>query len=151
MEEIKKKAGFVVLIGRPNVGKSTFLNNLLGKKVTIVSKVPQTTRFSIRGILNDKRGQVVIVDTPGLFLSKRRLNKFLRSKTFSAKDDADVILYMVDISRAPGEEENEIIRELHTIDKPVIMALNKRDLGQTYADDYIEISTLPQGQAPILA
>lgn len=139
MGKIKKKAGFVVLIGRPNVGKSTLLNNLLDKKVSIISNIPQTTRFSIRGILNEARGQIIIVDTPGIFLSNKRLTKFLSKRAFSTKDEADLILYMVDISRAPGKEENEILEKLHTVDKPVIMVLNKRDLGQTHAGDYIEL------------
>ncbi|MCK4519125.1 MAG: GTPase Era [Candidatus Omnitrophica bacterium] len=138
MKKTLKKAGFVVLVGRPNVGKSTFLNNLLGEKVSIVSKVPQTTRFSIRCILNDKRGQVVFIDTPGILLSKKRLTKFLSNRTFSVKDEADIVLYMVDLSRMPGSEEKEVLEHLKDMDQPIIMVLNKRDLGQTFADEYIE-------------
>lgn len=137
MNKPKAKAGFVVLVGRPNVGKSTFLNNILGKKVSIISRVPQTTRFSIRGIYNDSRGQIVFVDTPGIYLSNKHLMKFLSSRSFSAKDEADMVLYMVDLSRRPGREEEEVLSQLWELKKPVIMLLNKRDLGQTYADDYI--------------
>ena len=140
MNKTKQRSGFVVLIGRANVGKSTLLNNLLSKKVSIISKVPQTTRYSIRGILNDERGQIVFVDTPGVYITKKKISKFLSKKTFAVKEEADLILYMVDLSRAPGKEEREIMRRLlHRIDKPVIMALNKRDLGQFYADEYIEL------------
>jgi len=133
------KAGFVVLVGRANVGKSTLLNNLLGKKISIMSKVPQTTRFAIRGILNDERGQIVFVDTPGVYLSKKKLSKFLSNRTFTIKDEADLILYIVDLTRMPHKEEKEVITQLHDINRPVIMALNKRDLGQLYADRYIEL------------
>jgi GTPase len=138
-KEQKQKAGFVVLLGRANVGKSTLLNNLLGKKVSIISKVPQTTRFTIRGILNDERGQIIFVDTPGIYLSKEKLSKFLTSHTLAAKEDADLILYMVDLSKSPAREENEIMSKLYETNKPVIMALNKRDLGQFHADQYIEL------------
>jgi GTP-binding protein Era len=139
MSKEKSKAGFVVLVGRPNVGKSTFLNNVLGKKVSIISRVPQTTRFSIRGIFNDPRGQIVFVDTPGIYLSNKHLMKFLSSRSFSAKDEADLVLYMVDLSRHPGKEEEEVLSQLWELKKPVIMLLNKRDLGQSYADDYISL------------
>ena len=139
MSKLKKKAGFAVLVGRPNVGKSTFLNNILGKKVSIISKVPQTTRFSIRGIFNDPRGQIVFVDTPGIYLSNQHLMKFLSSRSFSAKDEGDVVLYMVDLSRHPGREEAEVLSQLWELKKPVIMLLNKRDIGQKYADDYIKL------------
>jgi GTP-binding protein Era len=137
MSKVKTKAGFAVLVGRPNVGKSTFLNNVLGKKVSIISRVPQTTRFSIRGILNDERGQIVFVDTPGIYLSNQHLMKFLSSRSFSAKDEADLVIYMVDLSRRPGPEEQEVLNQLYELNKPVVMLLNKRDLGQSYADDYI--------------
>ncbi len=152
MSKTKLHSGFVVLIGRANVGKSTLLNNLLGKKVSIISKVPQTTRYSIRGILNDERGQIVFVDTPGIYITKKKISKFLSKRTFAVKEEADLILYMVDLSRAPGEEEREIMRRLlHRIDRPVIMALNKRDLGQFHADEYIELwkEYLQEGDNPL--
>jgi len=139
MSKVKTKAGFAVLVGRPNVGKSTFLNNVLGKKVSIISRVPQTTRFSIRGIFNDPRGQIVFVDTPGIYLSNKHLMKFLSSRSFSAKDEGDLVLYMVDLSRRPGREEEEVLSQLWELKKPVIMLLNKRDIGQKYADDYIRL------------
>ena len=152
MSKTKLRSGFVVLLGRANVGKSTLLNNLLGKKVSIISKVPQTTRYSIRGILNDKRGQIVFVDTPGIYITKKKISKFLTKRTFAVKEEADLILYMVDLSRAPGKEEREIMRRLlHRIDRPVIMTLNKRDLGQFHADEYIELwkEYLPEGDDPL--
>jgi len=152
MSKTKLHSGFVVLIGRTNVGKSTLLNNLLGEKVSIISKVPQTTRYSIRGILNDKRGQIVFIDTPGVYITKKKISKFLSKRTFAVKEEADLVLYMVDLSRAPGEEEREIMRRLlHRIDKPVIMALNKRDLGQFHADEYIELwkEYLQEGDDPL--
>lgn len=134
----EKKAGFVLLIGRPNVGKSTLLNNILGQKVSIVSNVPQTTRFSIRGILNEKRGQIVFIDTPGIYITKKMISKALSSRGISMQEDVDVILYLVDLTRRPGKEEAEVMKSLKETKTPIIMALNKRDLGQYYADDYIE-------------
>jgi GTP-binding protein Era len=136
-DKSKGRCGFCVLVGRPNVGKSTFLNSIFGKKLSIISQVPQTTRFSIRAIYNDERGQIVFIDTPGIYLSNKHLVKFLSSRSFSAKDEADMVIYMVDISRSPGKEEQEVLESLRDFKGPVIMLLNKRDLGQQYADDYI--------------
>ncbi|MCM8778972.1 MAG: GTPase Era [Candidatus Omnitrophica bacterium] len=133
-----KKCGFVAIMGRPNVGKSTLLNTILGEKVSIVSPKPQTTRFQIRGILNEERGQIIFVDTPGMHIPKTELGKYLNVTALKAKTDCDLILYMVDLTRPPGEEEKNIIRNLSTIDKPVIMVLNKQDKGTGFVNEYIK-------------
>jgi GTP-binding protein Era len=123
------KSGFVILAGRSNVGKSTLLNALVGSKVAIVSPKPQTTRHPVRGVLHDPRGQIVFVDTPGLFLGKadpvsKRLNQLVEESL----DGIDAIVYVVDPTRAPGKEE-ELIREiLRKISVPIIVAVNKSDL-----------------------
>ncbi|MCM8766240.1 MAG: GTPase Era [Candidatus Omnitrophica bacterium] len=135
---MRKKCGFVAILGRPNVGKSTLLNTILKEKISIISSKPQTTRFQIRGILNEERGQIIFVDTPGLHLPKSELGKYLNISALKAKTDCDLILYMVDLTRPPGEEEKNIIDNLKDIDKPVIMVLNKQDKGTGFVNDYIK-------------
>jgi GTP-binding protein Era len=129
-ENAKKKSGFVVLAGRSNVGKSTLLNTLVGSKVAIVTPKPQTTRHPIRGILHDPRGQVVFVDTPGIFLGKhdpvsKRLNKIVEEQF----DGIEVIIYVVDPTRAAGPEEKNIQTILKALDVPTILVINKSDLA----------------------
>jgi len=132
-------SGFVAILGRPNVGKSTLLNSILKEKVSIISKIPQTTRFQIRGILNEDRGQIVFVDTPGIHIPKTELGKYLNSAALKAKKDSDLILYMVDLTRPPGEEERIITEQLKDSEKPVVMLLNKIDEGTGYLNDYIRL------------
>lgn len=122
------KSGFVMLAGRSNVGKSTLLNALVRSKVAIVTPKPQTTRHPVRGILHDPRGQIVFVDTPGVFIGKkdfvsRRLNEFVR-KTL---EGVDAIVYVMDPTRAPGPEEEALRRLLRAAAVPVINAVNKSD------------------------
>lgn len=139
MQEFNKNlhCGFVAILGRPNVGKSTLLNYILGEKISIISATPQTTRFQIRGIFNDKRGQIVFVDTPGMHISKDKLGRFLNNMVLKAKEDADLILYMVDLTRFPAKEEEIIMKELKKSKVPLIMVLNKMDKGAGYVSDYI--------------
>ena len=118
-----------MLAGRSNVGKSTLLNALVGTKVAIVTPKPQTTRHPVRGILHDPRGQIVFVDTPGVFLGKsdrlsRALNEFVRD-TLSG---VDAIVYVMDPTREPGAEEMHIQNMLRATTLPVIAVLNKTDL-----------------------
>ncbi|MFA6349867.1 MAG: GTPase Era [Candidatus Omnitrophota bacterium] len=132
------KSGFVALIGRPNTGKSTLLNYLLGEKVSIVSDVPQTTRFQCRGVYNDERGQIVFVDTPGMHIPEDGLGRYLNDACLQAKESTDVIIYIADTTRKPGEEEENIVRQLKKSKVPVIMALNKIDKGKGHTEDYLE-------------
>lgn len=132
------KSGFVALIGRPNTGKSTLLNYLLGEKVSIVSSVPQTTRFQCRGVYNDERGQIVFVDTPGMHIPEDGLGRYLNDAVIQARDSTDVVLYIADTTRKPGEEEENIVRQLKISKAPVIMALNKIDKGKGHTEDYLE-------------
>ncbi len=133
------RCGVVAIVGRPNVGKSTLLNYILGEKVAIVSKVPQTTRTQIRGIFNDKRGQIVFLDTPGLHIPKTRLGKFMNIAAEDAIMGADVVLHLVDTSEAPGEEENIIVDKLKNVKAPIVLGLNKIDLGGEYLPKYIKL------------
>jgi len=135
----KKKCGFVAILGRPNVGKSTLLNALLKEKISIVSSVPQTTRFRIRGILNLENAQVIFIDTPGLHLFKDDLALYLNNIAKKSVEDTDLILYLVDVTRSIGNEEMMIMNFLLNYNHlPMIMGLNKIDLGTDFLNHYIE-------------
>lgn len=121
------KSGFVALIGRPNVGKSTLMNNLVGQKVAIISKKPQTTRNNIQGIYNDDDSQIIFVDTPGIHKPKHKLGEFLNKQAYYSIHDVDVIVMLVDVSSSLGPGDKFIIETLKKVDKPVILLLNKID------------------------
>lgn len=121
------RSGFVSLIGRPNVGKSTLLNSIIGKKVAITSDKPQTTRNIIEGIYNDSDTQIVFVDTPGIHKPKYKLGKYLNKQAYYSIDDVDVVVFLVDASEELGKGDLYIIEKLKEIDKPVILILNKID------------------------
>lgn len=122
------KSGFCAILGRPNVGKSTLLNALLSKKVSIVSPKPQTTRDEILGILNEKDLQIVFIDTPGLFDSEEALDKSMNKTARSALRDIDCLLYLIDASVEDYSEDEKILSGLRT-DKPLLLAFNKIDLA----------------------
>ncbi|MBI2483046.1 GTPase Era [Candidatus Uhrbacteria bacterium] len=125
------KSGLVVLVGRSNVGKSTLLNTLVGTKVAITSPKPQTTRDIIRGILNDPRGQIVFVDTPGVFEHARDpLTRQINATARKALAGVDVVVYVVDPTRAIGTEEHRVHALLRNSDRPKILAINKADLHE---------------------
>lgn len=121
------KSGFVGIIGRPNVGKSSLLNTIMGKKIAITSNKPQTTRNNIQGIYNDEETQMVFVDTPGIHKPKNKLGKLLNKEAYFSMNDTDVILFVVDISTPLGKGDKFIIDMLNEINKPVILVLNKID------------------------
>ncbi len=122
------KSGFVVLAGRSNVGKSTLLNALIGTKIAIVTPKPQTTRLPVRGILHDKRGQIVFVDTPGVFLGRKdALSKRLNQSVKESLNGIDAIVYIVDPTRLPGKEEEMIQKLVRAANLPVILVINKID------------------------
>lgn len=131
------KSGFVGILGRPNVGKSTLLNALIVNRISIISPVPQTTRHQIKGILNTKDAQVVFVDTPGIHSFRDSLTEHLNTVAKQSVEGCDVILYVVDVSRHIGPEEQEVIHFLIRQNIKIIMVLNKMDLGAKYMDDYI--------------
>jgi GTP-binding protein Era len=123
----KKKSAFVAVVGRPSVGKSTLINLLCGAKVAIVSSVPQTTRNAVRGIVNREEGQLVFVDTPGRHVSERKFNKKLVEVSDRALDDSELVLYMLDVSRPPGPEEEAVAARLKPLEDRTVAVLNKTD------------------------
>ncbi len=127
MDEKKDyKSGFVALIGRPNVGKSTLLNFLVGQKVVIMSPQPQTTRNKISGIYTDDQEQIVFIDTPGIHKPKNKLDDFMDKSSYSALDEVDVVLFMVEPEPA-GKGDQYIAELLKKIKKPVFLVINKID------------------------
>lgn len=137
-KENKLHSGIVAIVGRPNTGKSTLLNSILGEKVTIVSKVPQTTRNKIRGIFTDRRGQIVFIDTPGMHLPKHRLGSLMVRQIEDAIDGSDLVIHLVDSNDSLGEEERLIIEKIKDVKTPVVLGVNKVDLKATFIDTYIK-------------
>lgn len=122
------RCGFVALIGAPNVGKSTLVNALVGAKVTIVSRKVQTTRALIRGIVIENNAQIILVDTPGIFAPKRRLDRAMVSTAWSGAHDADMVCVLLDARAGIDEEADAILTKLATVGHPKILVLNKIDL-----------------------
>ena len=122
------RSGFVGIIGAPNAGKSTLLNQVLGQKISITSKKPQTTRDRILGIVNRPASQIIFVDTPGIHKSKGLLNKRIVDQAILALEDVDVVLFMVDAAARNYSAEKLIISQLKRTSKPIVLALNKIDL-----------------------
>ncbi|MEG0577278.1 MAG: GTPase Era [Bacilli bacterium] len=121
------RSGFVSLIGRPNVGKSTLVNSIVGKKVAITSDKPQTTRNVIQGIYNEPDTQIVFVDTPGIHKPNHKLGKYLNKQAYCSIDDVDIILFLVDATMALGAGDKFILERLKETEKPVILIINKID------------------------
>ena len=139
--EALKKAALVAIIGRPSAGKSTFLNTASGEKISIVSPVPQTTRNAVRGIVNTSFGQLVFIDTPGYHDSEKKLNLLLQSVTADQLKDADAVLYIIDSTREPGEEELKTAELVSSAAEKTVIAINKidaRDSRPAKARDFIK-------------
>jgi GTP-binding protein Era len=123
-----KRCGFIALIGAPNAGKSTLLNQLVGAKVSIVSRKVQTTRAIVRGIAMEGPAQIVFVDTPGLFTPKRRLERAMVTTAWGGAGDADIVALLIDVRKWPDEESEAILARLGELTQPKILILNKIDL-----------------------
>lgn len=123
----KYKSGFVSILGRPNAGKSTLLNALVGEKIAIVSDKPQTTRTTVRGVLSEARGQVVFLDTPGIHRTDTQLNKRMMDEVRHALDERDLLLFVMDAARPDLERQREAIEFLKRTETPVLLVLNKAD------------------------
>jgi GTP-binding protein Era len=125
---VATRCGFVALIGAPNVGKSTLVNALVGSKVTIVSRKVQTTRALIRGIVIDNNAQIILVDTPGIFLPKRRLDRAMVSTAWSGAHDADLVCVLLDAREGIDEEAEAILTKVATVNHSKILVINKVDI-----------------------
>ena len=121
------KSGFVSLVGRPNVGKSTLLNNILGMKLAITSDVAGTTRNIIQGIYNDDDSQIIFIDTPGIHKAKNKLGTYLNRKAYTMADDVEIILFLVDAKGGFGKGDHFILDKLKELNKPIFLLLNKVD------------------------
>ena len=121
------KSGFVTLIGRPNVGKSTLMNYLIGQKIAITSNKPQTTRNRIQTVYTDERGQIIFLDTPGINKAKNKLGNYMLQVAERTLNEVDVVLWLVEPSTFIGGGEKYIIEQLSKIKTPIILVINKID------------------------
>ncbi len=126
-ENTSYKAGFAALIGRPNVGKSTLMNQLIGQKIAITSPKPQTTRSRVRAVLTNEEGQIVFMDTPGIHKARNKLGDYMVNVAEHAYGEADVVLWLVEPSAYIGAGDRHIIEELKKVKVPVILVVNKID------------------------
>ena len=122
------KSGFIAIIGRPNVGKSTLMNCLLGEKISIISDKPQTTRNRIRGIVTLPHAQMVFIDTPGIHKPMHKMNEIMVNAALRTYNEVDVILFIVEATDRPGGGDRFVIDSLARIKKPVFLIINKVDL-----------------------
>ena len=132
------KSGFVALIGRPNVGKSTLMNTLIGQKIAITSNKPQTTRNRIQTVFTDKRGQIVFLDTPGIHKAKNKLGEYMVKVSTRTLRDVDMVLWLVEPSTFIGEGDEHIFEILSSVNIPVILAINKMD-SLKQKEDMLEV------------
>ena len=128
MTEEQTRAGFVAVIGAPNAGKSTLVNALVGQKVAIVSPKAQTTRSRLMGIAIETKTQILLVDTPGIFEPRRRLDRAMVAAAWTGAQDADLILFVIDAAAGVNAEAERIIASLGGREHPLFLALNKIDL-----------------------
>ena len=139
------KSGFVALVGRPNVGKSTLMNHLIGQKIAITSEKPQTTRNRIQTVYTDRRGQIIFLDTPGIHKAKNKLGEYMVNVAEGTLKEVDVILWLVEPSTFIGAGERHIAEMLGKVKTPVILVINKIDTVKnqeailTYMDAYREV------------
>jgi GTPase len=138
MADHLKKSGLAVMIGRSNVGKSTLMNSLVGTKVAITTPKPQTTRHVIQGVYNDERGQIVFVDTPGIFTRvPDMLTSKLNEKAKDSLEGIDVLLYVVDPTRHVGDEDQAVHRLVQNATCPKILVINKTDVEGEFIDEFM--------------
>lgn len=139
MTKTNYKSGFVAILGRPNVGKSTFMNHVMGQKIAIMSDKPQTTRNKIQGIYTTENEQIIFIDTPGIHKPHNALGDFMVQSAYSTLREADAVLFMVAADEARSTGENMIIERLKTAEVPVILVINKID--KIHPDQLFEIIT----------
>ena len=126
-DSIEKKSGFAVLIGRPNVGKSTLMNHLIGQKIAITSPRPQTTRNRIQTVYTDERGQVIFVDTPGLHKAKNKLGDYMMAAANRSIKEADIVLWLIEPDKQVNDRDMDIAGQIKDLKLPVFLVINKID------------------------
>lgn len=149
MDNPEYKSGFVALIGRPNVGKSTLLNYIVGQKVAIMSNVAQTTRNKIQGIYTSPEAQIIFIDTPGVHKPATKLGDFMERSTMSALDEVDAVLFVVSATDKRGPGDDFIINRLKQVKQPICLVVNKID--QVSPNDLPEIVAQYQDALPFKA
>ena len=139
------KSGFVTIIGRPNVGKSTLMNQLTGEKVAIISNKPQTTRNKIQSIVTDEKGQIIFIDTPGIHKPKHKLGQYMVKVAETTLNEVDIVLWLIEPDTIIGPGDLYIIEQLKQVKTPVFLIINKIDtiakeqvleIIDTYKDEY---------------
>src|SRR5699024_9648723 len=126
-ENNKHRSGFISIIGRPNVGKSTFLNHVIGQKIAIMSDKPQTTRNKVQGVLTTNDAQMVFIDTPGIHKPKHKLGDFMIKLALNTLKEVDLVLFMINAEEGFGRGDEFIIEKLQNIQTPVYLVINKID------------------------
>ena len=134
------RSGFIAIIGRPNVGKSTFMNEVIGQKIAIMSDKPQTTRNKIQGVLTTDTAQYIFIDTPGIHKPKHRLGDFMVKSALNTLNEVDLVMFMVDAKEGYGKGDQFIIDYLQEIKQPIILVINKID--QMHPDELLPIIDL---------
>lgn len=136
---VKFKSGLVTMWGRPNVGKSTLLNTLVGEKVAIVTPRPQTTRNRIIGVCEVENGQIVFLDTPGILKPRQKLDEYLIKSSRTGLRDADIVLFVVDGTTPPHSDDKRAAKLLHPLKKDILLVVNKTDIADiSHLEDHIE-------------
>ncbi|GIN38538.1 MULTISPECIES: GTPase Era [Heyndrickxia] len=136
-EQQSFKSGFVSIIGRPNVGKSTYINRVIGQKIAIMSDKPQTTRNKVQGVLTTNDSQIILIDTPGIHKPKHKLGDFMMRVATNTLKEVDLILFMINAVEGYGKGDEFIIEKLKTVRTPVFLVINKID--QVHPDDLLKI------------
>lgn len=137
MDKREYKSGFVTLIGRPNVGKSTLMNQLIGQKIAITSNKPQTTRNRIQTVYTDEEGQIVFLDTPGIHKAKNKLGEYMVNVAERTLNEVDVVMWLVEPSTYVGAGEQHIVEQLKKTNTPIILIINKMDMVKK--EDLLEV------------
>lgn len=127
MNQEKFKSGFVTIVGRPNVGKSTLINHIIGEKITITSDKAQTTRNRVQGIYTTDKEQIVFIDTPGIHKPKHQLGRYMVKSALSTLNEVDIVLFMINVSEKMGPGDRFIIERLKTVESPVFLVMNQID------------------------
>ncbi|MCC3356683.1 GTPase Era [Bacillus sp. REN16] len=140
------KSGFVSIIGRPNVGKSTFLNHVIGQKIAIMSDKPQTTRNKVQGVFTEENSQIIFIDTPGIHKPKHKLGDFMMKVAQNTLKEVDIVLFMINAEEGYGRGDEFIIERLKNIQTPVFLVVNKID--QIHPDQLLELIEKYKGLYP---